>query len=206
MFYKIAHAVIWFVYRLVYRFRVTGRENVPQGGAVVCGNHTSLADPVLVALALRTPDRPYFMAKAELFKIPVFKSLIKFLGAFPVRRGEADLASIKHSLRLLKDGKKLLVFPWGKRVRDGDSAEIKNGAAMLANRSGSPLLPVYISHGRKLFVNKIDVRIGRPVDSRLPEGMGKQEFYSELADGIMADIQALGDEVAEMRRKKRTKP
>ncbi len=101
MLYSLARAVVYFIYILLYRFRVSGRENVPPGGAIVCANHTSLADPVLVALALKTKDRPYFMAKAELFKKPVFGGLIRFLGAFPVERGTSDLGAIKHTLRLL---------------------------------------------------------------------------------------------------------
>lgn len=204
VFYRIAHAIVWVIYKIIFRFRVTG-ETVMPGGAVLCGNHTSLSDPVLVALAMSGRERPRFMAKKELFGIPLFGLLIKGLGAYPVRRGEPDLGAIKQSLTLLKSDRKILVFPWGKRVKDGDSSDIKNGAAMLANRSGKPIIPLYLSVGRKVFVNRIDIRFGAPMSASVSADAPKNEQYAAIADSVMAEVERLGTEVAALRarRKKR---
>ncbi|MCL2082967.1 MAG: 1-acyl-sn-glycerol-3-phosphate acyltransferase [Oscillospiraceae bacterium] len=189
--YACIRAIIYLVYLILYRFRVLGRENVPPGGAVVCANHTSLADPVLAALAFKANDRPFFMAKSELFKNPLFGLLIKLLGAFPVERGASDLGALKHSLELLREGKKLLMFPQGTRFSDAETLELKSGVAMLALRTGLPILPVYITQGRKLFINRIEVSIGVPFTPERKPGQDKNEAYHQITSRLAADIQAL---------------
>jgi 1-acyl-sn-glycerol-3-phosphate acyltransferase len=192
MFYKCAHLVVGFVYKIFYRFKIIGRENVPQGAALVCVNHSSMADPVLMALALKRNDRPRFMAKKELFKRFPLKQLITFLGAFPVDRGASDMTAIRTSLDILKDGQKLLIFPQGTRVlSDDEAAAMKNGASMLAFRSGAPLLPAYLTVGRKVFFNRIIVVFGKPFNAEKQPGVKSSELYASLAGRLRQEIYAL---------------
>jgi 1-acyl-sn-glycerol-3-phosphate acyltransferase len=192
MFYKFAHVVVGFLYRILYRFKVDGRENLPEGPALLCVNHSSLADPVIIALALSRKDRPRFMAKMELFKIFGLKQLITALGAFPVERGVGDMAAIRTTLDILKGGQKVLVFPQGRRIaNDDEDAAMKNGAAMLAFRSGAPLLPTHLSVGRKVFFNKIQIVFGKPFYAEKQPGVKNSEQYAALIERLRQEIYAL---------------
>jgi len=109
MFYRFARALLIPVFLLFYNYRITGRENIPKDGAyIVCANHVSAVDPILVGISI--PKRMYFMAKVELFRNRLLRALMNGLGAFPIKRGEADIKSIKTSLKLLNSGKSLLFF------------------------------------------------------------------------------------------------
>lgn len=192
MFYKFAHVVVGALYHLLYRFRVVGRENVPEGGVLVCVNHSSLADPVLVALALSPKDHPCFMGKAELFKIFGLKQLITWLGAYPVERGASDLGAIKATLKYLREGRKVMIFPQGHRiVGDDEAAAMKAGAAMLASHSNAPLLPVYLSVGRKCFIDRIEVIFGKPFFAEKTSGGNRSEQHAALAERLRQEIFAL---------------
>ena len=193
MLYACVRAVVYFVYIIVYRFRVSGRENVPPGGTLVCANHTSLSDPILIALALTVGNRPFFMAKAELFKISLFGNLLRQLGAFPVERKISDLGAVKRTLNLLKQGHKVLMFPQGTRIPEAEITDIKSGAAMLALRTGCPILPVFITPGRKMFINRIEISFGSPfVPEKKPE-QDKSEAYAEISSRLAYEIQSLAD-------------
>ena len=129
---------------LKYNYHVIGREKVPDGGCVLVANHTQWADPVLVGTALGNQYPLVAMAKKELFQIKLLGPLISALGAFPVDRGTADIGAIKTSLKAVKEGKKLLIFPeGGTKHKAGDEAKV--GAAMIAARTGAPIVPIYIS-------------------------------------------------------------
>ena len=93
--------------------RIDGIENIPKGGGLVCANHTSFADPIVIAASLKMPVK--YMGKAELFKIPILKSVIKAFGAFPVKRGGADPGAIRTAETLLKSGELVGIFPQGTR-------------------------------------------------------------------------------------------
>ncbi len=192
MFYKIAHAILRVIWLVLYRLKVTGLSNVPPGAAILCGNHSSLADPVILAIALKPEDQPRFMAKKELFSFRPFAFLITALGAFPVDRGKADLGAVKKSLDILRCGKKLMVLPQGTRVHEGEAAEIKNGAAMLASRSGAPLVPVHIGEGRKPIFNRTRVDFGSPIDFVYEGRKPTPEEYKKVMDEVMDKVTELG--------------
>lgn len=187
MFYKCVRAVVGFLVRILFGFKVTGRENIPEGGFLVCANHSSYLDPVFLAMALDTRVPVRFMAKSNLFKIPLLGWFIKKLGAFPVNRNTADLAAVKTSLRVLKDGQRLIIFPEGTRFNPGVS---KGGAAMLALRSGCTVLPVYIAPGKRIF-KRIEGVIGKPFVPALEVEDAKNADYQEVSDEIMRRIFAL---------------
>ncbi len=126
-----------------FGMRCKGRENIPASGPVlVCANHQSHFDPVLVGLC---SDRPMnYLARDTLFNIPVFRRVIEFYDAIPIDREGTGLAGIKETLKRLKRGEMVLIFPEGSRTRDGEIAPLKPGFLTLARRSQAAILPVGI--------------------------------------------------------------
>jgi 1-acyl-sn-glycerol-3-phosphate acyltransferase len=150
-FYNGARVVTSPLLRLIFCVKRTGMANQPSRGTViVCSNHRSNYDPVILGASLRYDLR--FMAKAELFKNPFLRFLITILGAFPINRGRGDTAAIDKASHILKSGGVLLMFPEGHRNKQGGTPLMfKSGAAMLAYRTHASVLPVAI-------VSKGDVR------------------------------------------------
>lgn len=128
---------------LYCRVRISGRKYVPSGGGVllVC-NHQSFLDPVLAGIGLSREVS--FMARDSLFENPVFGRLIASLNAYPVRRGEADLSAIKETLRRLRDGAVVVIFPEGTRSLDGRIGTMMPGLAAIARKAWVPLVPTLI--------------------------------------------------------------
>lgn len=175
---------------LKYNYHVIGREKVPDGGCVLVQNHTQWADPVLVGTALGNQYPLVAMAKKELFQIKMLGPLISALGAFPVDRGTADIGAIKTSLKAVKEGKKLLIFPeGGTKHKAGDEAKV--GAAMIAARTGAPIVPIYISENKK-FRSKVYVVFG---DAYIPEKTKSKDGYRAIADDMMRRIYALKETI-----------
>ena len=175
---------------LKYKYHVIGREKVPDGGCVLVANHTQWADPVLVGTALGNQYPLVAMAKKELFQIKLLGPLISALGAFPVDRGTADIGAIKTSLKAVKEGKKLLIFPeGGTKHKAGDEAKV--GAAMIAARTGAPIVPIYISENKK-FRSKVYVVFG---DAYIPEKTKSKDGYRAIADDMMRRIYALKETI-----------
>lgn len=175
---------------LKYNYHVIGREKVPGGGCVLVANHTQWADPVLVGTALGNQYPLVAMAKKELFQIKLLGPLISALGAFPVDRGTADIGAIKTSLKAVKEGKKLLIFPeGGTKHKAGDEAKV--GAAMIAARTGAPIVPIYISENKK-FRSKVYVVFG---DAYIPEKTKSKDGYRAIADDMMRRIYALKETI-----------
>lgn len=164
--YRILVGMARGVFRLVYPPKVMGRENIPEDiPYILCANHISMRDPVLVATIVKQPL--HFMAKRELFetKFKWFPKLIKKLGAFPVSRGDGDLTAIRTSLSILKEGECLGIFGQGTRRKKGDTEEppMNTGVAMLAVRSKVPVVPLYIQSPYRLF-RCVRVFIGKPLE------------------------------------------
>lgn len=174
------------------RIRVKGRENIPEGGAVLCGNHSSFSDPVWVVIACWFERVPRTMAKKELFEIPVLKYVIRKMGAFPVDRAINDITAVKTAMRILREGDKLTIFPEGTRVRPGKEIKPHGGAVLLAARTEVPIVPLYITT-KKRFLAPIDVIFGEPY---YPVAKGTRvttEQIEILTTELMQKIYALGD-------------
>ena len=193
MFYRFAHRLVNVIFWLIYRIKVTGLEKVPEGAGVISGNHTSNIDPVILALVLPVHDAPRFMAKKELYRFKPLGWLITALGAFPVERGSADMKAIKTALGILRSGRKLLVFPEGTRVAKDEAVAAKHGAAMLASRTNSPIIPVNISRGRKPFINRITVIFGAPFEFPKEKGAVPPKDYPGIIDKVMREVGRLGE-------------
>lgn len=178
--------------KVLFRWQVEGLERFPASGPVlVCANHTSYWDPPMVGVALPRPV--HFMAKEELFGIPVFRTWLRAVGAFPVRRGTADLSSFRQALTLLKEGKVVGIFPEGTRNRSGKLLPAHPGAAYLAVSSGAPVVPVAIC-GRYRPFSRIRVRVGTPLDLRqfrTDKRKKGPEMASMASEVIMSKIEDL---------------
>lgn len=110
------------IYAVLFPLKTIGRENIPEeGGVLLCGNHTSLLDPMTMGIKLKR--KVNYMAKAELFNIPVLGQLVRQLGAFPVKRGGVSKESIKTALNLLRSGQVMGIFPEGTRNSDSGIAK-----------------------------------------------------------------------------------
>ena len=187
MLYKIAILILYPIFMLLYRVKVTGKENLTDGAAVLCANHSSLLDPVLIAIGLTAKYPLNFMAKKELFKNRVFGGIISALGAFPVDRDSADLGTIRKSIEVLKGGGKLLLFPEGRRVRDGhlDCNDVKTGVAMIAMRANVPIIPIYLSGNKKIF-RKTVLSIGKPIIPEKREGTSSENYKRIATEAFRA--------------------
>lgn len=160
MLYIILKNIFLFIFKTVFRLRVEGLHNIPNEGAVIlCSNHISYMDPPLVGSPLKR--RVNFMAKAELFEVPILKYIIPRVGAFPVKRGGVSKESIRLSLNILREGRVLCIFPEGTR---SDTVGMgKKGAASFALKSQATVIPVAIIGNYKPF-RKLRIKYGQPVD------------------------------------------
>lgn len=189
--FRFFYTIAWVIFAVVHPRKVIGRENIPEGGCLICGNHTRYSDPLFIVLSMGRRDHPYIMGKAELLKTPVLGWILKKVGMIPVDRGKADVKAIKECMRVLKDGKKLLLFPEGTRVKEGEAQDAKTGAAMLAVRTGVPIVPAYVPAKLGWF-KRTPVVFGEAYTPELPEGQKPTaEDYRRIADDLMERIKAL---------------
>ncbi|MBP3367791.1 MAG: 1-acyl-sn-glycerol-3-phosphate acyltransferase [Clostridia bacterium] len=149
----------------LWRIQVSGEENIPEGGAIVASNHTAFSDVLVISASTKRQVR--YMAKKELFKIPLLAQLIRGLGAYPVNRGGADVSSIKLTISMLEAGELIGIFPQGHRhgKKDPRTTEVKAGVGMIAYRSKAPIVPVFIDNarGKTGILRKNYVTFGKPI-------------------------------------------
>lgn len=190
--YAVLWCIIWPFFNLVHPCRLVGRENLPAGGGLFCANHSALNDPVCLMLALGPRYQLHAMAKAEFMGIPVLGTLLKKAGIFGVSRGKSDVTAIKTAMRYLKNGENVLMFPEGTRIKEGvdkygNESEAKAGAAMLAMRTGAPLVPVYIPTKKRWFRFTTMV-IGEPYTPQTEGKKATAEDYQAVAEDLMKRI------------------
>jgi 1-acyl-sn-glycerol-3-phosphate acyltransferase len=175
----------------VYGLRVVGRENwQAAGGGLVCANHQSMFDPPLVGLTC--PRRMNYLARDTLFRVPLLAPLITFLDAIPIDREGTGLGGLKETLRRLKRGELVLIFPEGTRTRDGEVAPLKPGFVSVARRSGVPLIPVGLDGAYQAWprtahfprVGRIAVSIGQPIGPDEVARLSDEDLVSLLESRI----------------------
>ena len=153
----IVYYVVGLVTKILHPVTVEGLETLPDSGVLLCPNHSSNWDPILVALNLPINYRLHIMAKEELFQNPLLGWLLRKVGAFPVSRGNNDINTVRTSIQTIKDGDNLLIFPEGTTIHngigyvDGLPAHAKAGVAMIGVRTGAKLVPVFVDGEKKLF-------------------------------------------------------
>ena len=189
-FYRGCYRVARAFFGVFFRIEVSGRENIPEGAAMVCVNHSSVFDPIFIAFAFGIDHFLHFVAKAELFKIPVLSAVIKGFGAISVNREASDVATVKNILAYLKNGEKVAIFPEGTRSSTGGSVSAKSGAVKIAERSRAPLIPVYVPRKKRVF-SKVSMVIGQQINLENTGKKRTQDDYMKIADVMMQRINAL---------------
>ncbi|MGH2395727.1 MAG: lysophospholipid acyltransferase family protein [bacterium] len=186
------------LFKVLFRYRIEGRSNEPERGPfIAAANHASAIDPPLIGLVLR--HRAVYMAKVELFSIPILGSWLRSVGSFPVRRGQPDRGAVRHSLKVLADGGVLVMFPEGTRSPDGRLQDPEPGAALLALRTGVPVVPVSVVNSHRAMskssrlpgLQQVKVIIGRPLPVPKIEGRLDHKLLEEWGRRIMAEIAKL---------------
>jgi 1-acyl-sn-glycerol-3-phosphate acyltransferase len=186
-FYSFARSLVNVILKPIYRIEVIGRENLPsEGGVLLCANHIDNLDPPVVGITAARPV--HFMAKDELFNVPVLGKIVSNLNAFPVKRGMSDREALRKGLAILKDGKVLGLFPEGTRSKTGETGKGLAGAGFFALRSNAYVVPCAIIGPYKAF-NKLKVVYGKPIDM---ETVRANKLNAEEAtDLIMDEIKKL---------------
>ncbi|MGI6493044.1 MAG: lysophospholipid acyltransferase family protein [Pelotomaculum sp.] len=169
-------------------WEIQGSENIPvTGGVLLAANHVSYWDPVAIVCAIER--QVYFMAKAELFNIPIIGYAVRVSGAFPVRRDATDRRALRTALRLLQQGEVVGIFPEGTRNKSEGTLQPHLGAAMLALKTGVPVVPIAVI-GSRGVIGKLIVRIGQPLHFEMALKPSKDEL-EKISGRIMQDINLL---------------
>ncbi len=197
---RIFFGIVWGfmqILRLLYRVEVKGLEHLPRHGALLCPNHASDLDPVLIGVCLPINYRLHFMAKEELFRKRLYGSVLRALGAFPVNRDGTDIQAVKTSMKVLREGENLLIFPEGTTIHggvgyhDGLPAHAHSGIAMIGVRAGAALVPVFVGGEKKLF-HKTTIIFGEPYIPQITGRRGTSEELQKIADDVLRAAYALG--------------
>ena len=196
LFYRFAKLVIGLILLVWTRREVVGLENFPRRGPVIlASNHVNLLDPPLLAVVL--PRRIVYMGKIELWKTPIIGPLYTLAGFIPVRRFEGDLAALRKAEKTLRQKQVLGMFPEGTRSRKPGLGKGQPGTAIIALRSGAPIVPVAVTGTEGVAVPRSFFRITRvrvvfgkpfelPKDRRL-----STELVEQCTERIMKEIAAL---------------
>jgi len=195
MLYRFGKLLSWIAARAIGRMTVIGRENIPrEGGVMVCANHISYADPPVLGAASRRPL--HYMAKIELFQIPVLGKLIEWVGAFPVQQRTADRAALKKAIEYLEKGEVVGMFPEGQRIYGGQLGEPLPGVGMIVLRAKAPVIPAALINTDKFLpphkllpkFSRVKVVFGEPVKLDDLYDLSGREAVEEVGKRIMAAI------------------
>lgn len=184
--------------RSVWRVHIHGAENEPDpeaGPYLLCSNHISAMDPILVC-ACTEKQQPHFMAKKDLFYIPVIHLLIRLMGAYPIHRDGSDIGAIRKTLSLLAEGKSVGMFPQGHRYpgKEPVKTEVKSGVGMIESHAKVQVLPVLLKpeNYRVKAFHRLDMYIGKPIAYEELAACGEgRERYQKMAELVFSHICAL---------------
>lgn len=209
-FFSVIYFLLAWIVGLIFRIKVVDRQNEPdEGGFVVCANHISATDPIMICYAFKKHQIRY-MAKKELFKIPILRGFFRSLGAFPVDRGGNDVGAIKTAIKEVSEGRCVGIFPQGHRYpgEDPRATKTKNGAALIATKAEADIVPAYIWRKNRAggIFRRTYVIIGEKIDfvslGYQPEENGE---YSRITDVIFDKVCALGEEFSPEKYKRAKK-
>lgn len=190
MLYRSLRLLLLIILKLFFRLEIVGREYVPKKGAlIVASNHVSNLDPIAVGVA--SPRKLHFLAKEELYKMPLFSWLIPRLSCLPVKRNKADIFTLKQSLKILQEQKAIGLFPQGTRTTDAH--KVYSGVGFLVNKSKVPVICARIYNTDKILpkgaifpkFRKIRVVFDKP------QTFNKYRQRDEIAREIIKRINAL---------------
>jgi len=194
LLYNIAKCISWVIFKLLFRLKVTGQENIPQDSSfIIVANHSSLLDPVILGVSVR--PKVIFVAAAYLFKIGWLGYMLRKFNSIPVQR-ENDIKAIKQSLEILKRDGVLGIFPEGGIDRQKNNLPVRAGAAYLAAKIGVPIVPIKIKGANKVLprgakfirsLNKIEVEIKKPIFCSRHTNKNK-EMIKRTVDSYIKEI------------------
>ena len=193
--------------RVIFRIHHHGKQNEPSesdGPYVLVCNHISNADPVFLS-AGNLKQQPHYMAKKELFKVPLVNKLVAALGAYPVNRNGADVSAVKKTIKMLEEGKCVGIFPQGHRQMGITpmEADLKNGAAMIAIKAKATIFPccVKTKKNRFAFFRRVDVYYGKPITFEEygydPDAAGEYTRITRMAFDRVCELYEKEDEACE---------
>ncbi len=200
MLYFLGQSFFKLLFTIFFRSKILGADNIPHDGpALICANHQSFIDPPLVGSAVKRPI--HYMARHDLFTVPVLGWLIARVNAFPVKRsGGGDPAAFKNIFRLLEEKEIVLLFPEGTRSRDGNLQKSLPGAGLIVYQARVPVIPCYV-HGSRdvlprgssfLHFHQLTVTFGKPIDfSAYYQREKSKDLYREVSARIMSEIAVL---------------
>jgi len=168
--YSVLRFIFIAILKSLFRYRVLGVENIPsEGGIIVAANHVSYWDPLVMGCGLPKTKIIHFMAKAELFKVPILGQIMTWGGSFPVRRGAADRTAIRTAVAVLEKGDAFGIFPEGTRSKNGKLLPLQPGMAMIALKARVPIVPTAIIGTLKFsqgsLLPQLKVIYGKPVEA-----------------------------------------
>jgi len=188
-----------------FDLKVYGAENVPfTGGVLLLSNHLSFLDPAVIGVMLRRPAS--YLAKSELFEVPVFGRVIPRLNAFPVRQGAGDIGAVRETIRRLKEGRVLTVFPEGARSLSGELQPLQGGFTLIVRKAGVPIVPVGIDGSYEAWPRGTTLPRSAPVRVKFGPPLHVQEMkpaeivttVEKAIAGLIADLRKLKAEEEEM--------
>jgi 1-acyl-sn-glycerol-3-phosphate acyltransferase len=190
MIYYFIKNIAWFIYKMLFNITVIGLENVPKvGGVVICGNHRTNHDPVVVAVSQKR--QVSFMAKEQLTKVPIIGYVLLKCGVFPVKRGSGDIGAVRKAVEILKNGGMLSVFPEGTRNKTKELLiEFKTGAALIAYRSNAVIQPCAIIGSYRIF-SRVTIIYGNPINL---DKYGEKPNLENVTGDIKKEILRIFDE------------
>ncbi|MCZ2259476.1 lysophospholipid acyltransferase family protein [Sporosarcina sp. G11-34] len=185
--YPLGKFLVSTIFYPLYRVKVIGKENFPkEGGVLLCANHIDNFDPPVVGMTC--PRTVRFMAKEELFKLPILKSVLPSVQAYPVKRGMSDREAFRNTLKILKGGEVVGLFPEGTRSTTGELGKGLAGAGFFALKGNAVVMPCAIIGPYKPF-RRLKVVYGKPMD--LSEQREQRVSSEEVTALIMDEIQKL---------------
>ena len=184
---KIVEGAIFIYCKIVHRVKIEGTENIPNDGPLIfCGNHRTFLDPPLIKVTAKRET--HFLAKESLYKNPFLAFLGWVFEAIPVKRDSKDINAIKSSLKYLKKGECIALFPEGTRNGLAKGEKVKDGAAFFTIRSGAKVIPIGIS-GKTGCFSKVTIRYGKPLDySKYKKAQDERKALEEVTEDIMNNI------------------
>jgi 1-acyl-sn-glycerol-3-phosphate acyltransferase len=198
VWYEFWKRLFYLICRAAFRLKVEGRDHEPATGPlIVAGNHASVLDPPLIGMCLRRQST--YMAKEELFSVPILGPWLRSIGSFPVRRGTPDRRAIRRSLDVLEHAGVLVIFPEGTRSADGRLRDPEPGAAMIALRTGVPVLPAAVVNSYRILpkgarwprFEQVTVRFGPPLAVPKVDGRLDHATLEQWGRRIMAEIERM---------------
>ncbi len=198
-FYRLGYITAWLVGKLLFRFRVIHRERiVEEGGAILAMNHQSYLDPPMAGISCR--KEIYFLARKTLLDWPVIGPLFPRLNVIPVDQDRADMSALKAIIRLVKEGKRTIIFPEGERSWDGTLQPAQPGLGLVVAKTRAPVIPMRIfgasealPRGAKgIRLRPVTVVVGEPLHFTDADFEGdSRTAYQRVSERVMESIAAL---------------